>query len=279
MINGSKRKEFDELGPKQKKRRIEELVEVNDFVAEKFRMTHDQLIEELKKAHHYEEAKPTEISPADALKLKDQILLSDWAYQQVRNVASTFPSLTKVKAERQHLNNLIKTSLQVVEAEGSVYCSVVKALSLINHIHNSKNYKLTFDHRRNEERDEVLLAMIPSNISHSPNLVFPVAMYVGKEEELLNKAATCLQEINHAIRSYTDIRMMVSTDLKSFWTMTELRFKFATDQFCPYCHCQKCEIEEVFRGTKTPPPRNGNFGMLSIHSTTLFIVSFMQRCE
>lgn len=265
MLEGNKRKEFDDLCPKQKKRRIQELVEVIDFTAHQFKMSTEDVIESLVDAHdfHSLEEDHLSITPAEALKLKDEILLSDWAYQQLRNCSSNFPPLTKVKAERLRVNQHIKELFQVAESAGKASCSVIKVLQLISEKYNTSTFKLTFDHRKNEERDEVLLALIPTCISHSPNMVYPVVMYVGKEEEILDKAGDCFREVNLAIKNF-NIQIMISTDLKSFWTMTELRFKFATDQFCPYCHCQKCEIEEVLRGKKKPKEREGTFGPLLI---------------
>jgi len=41
----------------------------------------------------------------------------------------------------------------------------------------------------------------------------------------------------------------MSSDLKSLWLLIKGRFKFVTDEFCPYCHIKKGQIEDHIRGT------------------------------
>lgn len=71
------------------------------------------------------------------------------------------------------------------------------------------------------------------------------------------KGKAVFLEINNFIKEFTDINIILSTDLKSFWEMTDGRFKFATDKFCPYCSCQKDQIEAIARGTHKAAQRTG----------------------
>jgi CRISPR/Cas system-associated protein endoribonuclease Cas2 len=56
----------------------------------------------------------------------------------------------------------------------------------------------------------------------------------------------------------------MSSDLKSYWLLAGLRFKFALDEFCPYCKCHKDQIEAMMRKTYRARKRTGKLGPLLI---------------
>lgn len=76
--------------------------------------------------------------------------------------------------------------------------------------------------------------------------------------------------------------------MKSYWILVNGRFKYGTDQFCPYCHIQKQDIEEGLRCIKIlfkytnflanttlcPKQRSGNIGGLDVQASD-FIFCFL----
>lgn len=235
---------------------------------------------------------PQRLSVQRTLTLKDKILLPDWAYQELCGTLDALPSLNKVKKERSDVNANIHKLLDVKTGPGIIYCDPVRVMSLIKQTHNTTQYKITFDHRKNEGRDETLLALIPGSpttITHCPTAIYPVMIYVGKEEMLKEKAKGVFQTLNNALNSHDDVQVqvLVSTDLKctylrdiylnflAFWTMTDMAFRVESDCFCPYCYITKGSIEAHLRGKLVPIQRtSGTFGALSI-SIRLFIYCFL----
>lgn len=77
-------KEWKDLGPKQKKRRLDDGKEAVVWTAEKLLIPTETL---LKSFHMIPDApqKGNALSPQQALKLKDSVFLSDRSYQMLRN--------------------------------------------------------------------------------------------------------------------------------------------------------------------------------------------------
>jgi hypothetical protein len=272
LHNNKKRKNFDQLSNRQKKRRLNQLEEVIEFSKNNLLMTEENyntfLKQKLEKSNNNTNQSVERINPVDALKTKDKILLSDASYQIIRNVSKNFPPLKKVKGERENLNQYIQKMLQVAEENGSIKANFVEAVNLIGTIHNTTDFKFTFDARMNEHRSEVLIALIPilKNDQHSPQAVYPLMIYIGKEKELTIKANNLIEEINTAIQEY-DINIMITSDLKSFWTLTGGNFRAKSKaKFCPFCDVKKEEIEEGFKNKDLKLPiRSGTFGILNIN--------------
>lgn len=99
-------------------------------------------------------------------------------------------------------------------------------------------------------------------------------IYVGKESDIDVVAKSVFLELNQCISKFPTMTVILSTDLKSFWCITKLKFRNAGDGFCPYCHCTKDEIEATFRGTITPVPRFSNFGTINV-PLSRFIYCFL----
>lgn len=267
-----KRKEWADLGPKQKKRRQKEANEVLEWTAEQLQMP----VELISKDTHETQTTYAPLSAWKALKLKDSILLSDAAYQKLRNETKVFPSLTAVKNLRKEINETLKQNLGIETGEGVASVNVEKAFMMIHRAHATSEFKLTFDGRQNEGREEVLIALIPANqdLTHSPSKVYPLMIYVGKEAEIQDKAKELIEQVNNCIDKYPSMSLVLSSDLKSFWTITNLKFKVASDRFCPFCCCQKNQIESMMRGAFHANERVGNFGPLNI-SLSKFIYCFL----
>jgi len=129
-------------------------------------------------------------NPMKMLQLKDEILMADNAYQQLRNyLPEVVPPLKDIKKARMELNQRIIESLKVVHENGIVSLDPESVLKFILKKHATNDFKITFDHRKNEKRDEVLVALIPvvENRQHSPHLVYPLMLYCGKEEKVIEK--------------------------------------------------------------------------------------------
>jgi hypothetical protein len=110
------------------------------------------------------------------------------------------------------------------------------------------------------------MALVPlfPGLSQSPSFVYPIMIFVGKEEEIDVKAKKVIDELNNLMSSMPTLTVTVTTDLKSFWVLTNGRFKYDQDCFCPFCCCKKGEIEAVMRGRKTAQKRSGNIGSLKV---------------
>lgn len=148
-----KHKKFEDLELRQQERRVNELFELMLW-AENFLKMGPTISLEIGNT-----SKMNELTVDKALKLKDEILLSDWAYQKLRNEAKIFPSLVKIKEERKKMNSSVSKILEVTKRDGIIYANVFKVYDLLSLIHQTNYFKLTFDHRKNETRDEVLVAM------------------------------------------------------------------------------------------------------------------------
>jgi len=249
----TKRKEFMNLGKRQRNRRIKEFFELVEWSSNHLKISEEEMNEILKlklmKKHSYALTQMEQIPVKQALFLKDDMLMSDWSYQKLRNAVQSFVPLEAIKKERKRLNEFIGNTLCVKTAEkGTIEANPRKVLELLQEIFKTNTFKITFDQRKNEGRKEVILAVIPSchfiHTSHSPKLVYPLLLYVGEEEEIKTKGDEIFKIINQMIHQ-GQISLMISTDLKSFWEMTGGRFKFAKDVFCPYCNIKKGEIEEL----------------------------------
>jgi len=73
-------------------------------------------------------------------------------------------------------------------------------------------------------------------------------IYVGNEVEMIDKYKEIFDQANLLIKE-REKKIIMSSDLKSLWLLIKGRFKFVTDEFCPYCHIKKGQIEDHIRGT------------------------------
>jgi len=260
--NGHKRKRKDNVGNKQKKRRTVEVQETVAWISTVL----DSSVEDICANAMAKIENETITHTADEmLKLKDEILLADWAYQKLRNCLKIIPSLAAVKKARRNLNAQITLDLGVTFSDGIINLKPQLVLNLIKKRHaNLEFVKVTFDHRRNEGRDEVLVGLIPitPKAQHSPNFVYPILLYCGKEESIHENCG--FKEINEMIQNNQNITFIMSSDMKSFWLLSGKKFKQGNDHFCPYCNITKNKIEANLRGTSWSSLENGNIGPLHI---------------
>jgi len=159
--------------------------------------------------------KKEQLPVKQALFLKDDMLMSDWSYQKLRNTVPYFVPLEVIKKERKRVNEFIRNTLCVTTKEkGTIEANPLKVFELLQEIFKTNTFKITFDQRKNEGRKEVLLALIPVknfiHISHSPKLVFPLLLYVGEEEEIKAKGDGIFKIINQMIHQ-GQINLMIST--------------------------------------------------------------------
>jgi len=78
-------------------------------------------------------------------------------------------------------------------------------------------------------------------------------IYNGTETDITTVAKDLFQQLNTP-NLLGDTKIIVSTDLKSLWVMINGRYKYTTDDFCPYCRIKKCQIEDKLR---CKGPQNG----------------------
>jgi hypothetical protein len=215
IVTGEKRKlaEFEEIGVRQKNRRLEIATTLIEWILDVYKIPKSELDTIIMRAKKdITEKLPKELtplSPENALQLKDEITLADWAYQVLRNDIKQLPSLKKVKQVRALKNSNIEKKFNIQKRDHIIYASIKEVLSFAKEKHNTNTFKFTFDHRKNEGQDKVLIAIIPENISatttssssHTPNHVYPICLYVGKEEDIYQKAEATLNELNEVIRS------------------------------------------------------------------------------
>jgi len=68
-------------------------------------------------------------------------------------------------------------------------------------------------------------------------------IYVGNEVEMIDKYKEIIDQANLLIKEREN------NVIRSLWLLIKGRFKFVTDEFCPYCHIKKGQIEDHIRGT------------------------------
>jgi len=163
--------------PKQQKRRRIETDEIVVWLSQQMKITFEELLLIVK----------DKIAPLTDVEKKNPMKMLQ---QQLRNyLPEVVPPLKDIKKARMELNQRIIESLKVVHENGIVSLDPESVLKFILKKHATNDFKITFDHRKNEKRDEVLVALIPvvENRQHSPHLVYPLMLYCGKEEKVIEK--------------------------------------------------------------------------------------------
>jgi len=96
-------------------------------------------------------------------------------------IRTNVPRINRIKNARKKLNQTITDELGIQLGTGSVKLNPDRVFELLKKKAKTTSINISFDHRKNEGRDEVLLGFIPiiDTHQHSPTKVFPIALFCG----------------------------------------------------------------------------------------------------
>jgi len=176
---------FESIGERQKKRRIDDAKVVIDWLQQILSIDEQALLKILPK--RTADLETTQSDETTVIELTAK--------------SSSIPRINQLKTARKSLNKQISEELRVENKGGSVQLDPEKVYLKMNSKTPSTTIKISFDHRKNEGRNEILVGLIPvvDNLQHSPISVYPIALYYGKEEDIHN-----LSNDFHAVNKFID---------------------------------------------------------------------------
>jgi len=118
------------------------------------------------------------------------------------------------KKERKKENALIDEIFETKKEIGMIKAKVSRVFEMVRIIHKTNVFKVTFDLRKNESRDEVLIAIIPAENSKAYHIHSPLSSFVFCF--LHAKARITETILRHQIKSYYSKSKNKQQSLKKF---------------------------------------------------------------